>query len=73
MKVKCPNCDNIITINGLGRKPLNISLKNICESLISTKNIKDTARELHCSEGYVYNTLKVNGLKLKEVIAEVPC
>jgi hypothetical protein len=28
------------------------------------------AKELSCSEGYIFNVLKANGLKLKDVIKE---
>jgi len=33
MIVQCPKSGNSIVIKGIGRKPLNIPLKNVCESL----------------------------------------
>jgi hypothetical protein len=57
-------------VNGLGRKPLNIPLKNICEALQTHRSVVLAAQELNCSEGYIFNALKVNGLKLKDVVAD---
>jgi len=69
MKVQCPNCGETISVNGLGRKPLNIPLKNVCESLRTHRSVADAAQELSCSAGYVFKILKDNGLKLKDIIA----
>jgi hypothetical protein len=55
-------------VNGLGRKRLNIPLKNVCESLKVHRNVVAAANELGCSESYVFGVLKANGLKLKNVI-----
>ena len=55
-------------MNRLGRKPLNISLKNICEALQAHRNVVVAAQELNCSQGYIFNVLKANGLKLKDII-----
>ena len=71
MIVSCPHCGKSVVVNGLGRKPLNIPLKNVCESLRSHRNVKAAAEELNCSPGYIFNVLKANGLKLKDVIAKV--
>jgi len=68
MKVQCPNCGNSVVVKGIGRKPLNISLKNVCEALQTYRSVKDAAQELGCSQGYIYNALKANGLKLKDII-----
>lgn len=68
MKVQCPNCGNSVVVNGLGRKPLNIPLKNVCEALRVYHSVAAAAQELNCSQGYVFNTLKANGLKLKDVV-----
>jgi hypothetical protein len=64
----CPACGQKIKINGLGRKPLNIPLKNICEMLASCRDISTTAGKLGCSQGYIYNALKANRLKVKDII-----
>jgi len=68
MIVQCPNCGKPVMVNGLGRKPLNIPLKNVCEALQAHRNVVVAAQELNCSQGYIFNVLKANGLKLKDVI-----
>ena len=68
MIVECPYCGRKITVNGLGRKRLNIPLKNVCECLQVHRNVVMAAQELNCSQGYIFGVLKANGLKLKAVI-----
>ena len=68
MIVKCPHCGKEVAVNGLGRKPLNIPLKNVLESLQAHRNVTAAAKELGCSPSYLFGILKANGLKLKEVI-----
>ncbi len=70
MKIKCPSCGNAVVVNGLGRKRLNIPLKNVCESLQAYRSVLEAANELNCSQGYIFKALKDNGLKLKDVIAK---
>ena len=69
MIVCCPRCGERIVVSGLGRKRLNIPLKNICEALRAHRNVIAVAHELNCSQGYIFNALKANGLKLKDIIA----
>lgn len=68
MIIECPNCGKKVTVHGLGRKPLNIPLKNVCEALQTHLSVEAAAQELSCSQGYIFNALKTNGLKLKDVI-----
>ncbi len=68
MKVQCPHCGKSVVVNGLGRKRLNIPLKNVCESLQAYKKAAAAAKELNCSQAYIFGVLKANGLKLKDVI-----
>lgn len=68
MKVQCPNCGKVVVVNGLGRKPLNIPLKIVCEALYACQGIEEAAREVNCSQGYIFKVLKANGLKLRDVI-----
>ena len=68
MLINCPHCGEPVVVNGLGRRKLNIPLKNICEALCSYRNVAAAARELHCSEGYIFNALKAQGLKPADVI-----
>jgi len=55
-------------VNGLGRKRLNIPLKNICEMLQSERSMASAAEKLHCSQGYIFNMLKLQGLKPRDII-----
>lgn len=68
MKVQCQNCGNQVVVNGLGRKRLNIPLKIVYESLQAHHSVVEAAKELHCSEAYIFKALKDNGLKLKNII-----
>lgn len=68
MIVQCPHCGKLVLVNGLGRKPLNIPLKNVLESLQTHRDVASAARELECSPSYIFGILKANGLKLKEII-----
>ena len=68
MIVQCPNCGKSVVVNGFGRKPLNIPLKNVCDSLQAHRNVVTAANALGCSAAYIFGVLKANGIKLKEVI-----
>ena len=65
---KCPHCGKEVAVNGLGRKPLNIPLKNVLETLQSHRGVIAAAEELDCSPSYIFGILKANGLKLQDVI-----
>lgn len=68
MIVQCPHCGETIAVNGLGRPRLNIALKNICEALRLHRSVAEAAKELGCSEGYIFSALKANGLRLRDII-----
>jgi len=68
MIIQCPNCGEKIVVNGLGRKPLNIPLKNVYEALRAHGSVAAAANELHCSQGYIFKVLKANGLRLKDMV-----
>lgn len=68
MIVQCPHCGKSVAVNGLGRKPLNITLKNVCEALQVHRSVRASAQELNCSQGYIFGVLKANGLKFKDVV-----
>ncbi len=70
MIIQCPNCGHAVVVNGLGRKQLDIPLKIVCECLKKYGSVKAAAQELSCSETYIFNILKANGLRLKDVISE---
>jgi len=67
MIIQCPNCGEKVEVNGLGRKRLDIPLKNIYEALWAYSSEEEAANELGCSQGYIYNVLKANGLRLRDV------
>lgn len=64
MITQCPNCSEKIVINGLGRKPLNIPLKNVYDAIQAYGSVAMAANSLGCSRGYVYKVLKANRIKL---------
>ena len=68
MIINCPHCGQGVVVNGLGRKRLNIPLKNVSECLQVHRNVVVAASELGCSQAYIFGVLKANGLKLKDVI-----
>ena len=68
MIVQCPHCGKPVTVNGLGRPRLNISLKIVCDALQAYPNVKIAAQQLNCSQGYIFKVLKDNELKLKDII-----
>ena len=68
MIVQCSHCGKSVVVNGLGRRPLNIPLKNVCDALRAHGNVVAAARELGCSPAYISGVLKANGLKLKDVV-----
>jgi hypothetical protein len=66
--IPCPHCGKSVVVNGLGRKPLNIPLKNVCERLRRHCSVGAAAEELGCSKAYIFKVLKANGLKLRDVV-----
>ncbi len=68
MIVQCPHCGKPLSVNGLGRKRLDIPLKNVLESLQAYRDVTAAPRELGCSPSYIFGVLKKNGSKLNDVI-----
>ncbi len=69
--ITCPHCGAklpIAKMNRSGRKPLNIDVKNICDTLRECRDIALAAEKLGCSRGYIYQELKKHGTTPKEVI-----
>ena len=58
MKIQCPNCGHSVVVNGLGRKPLNIPLKIVCEALQAHSSIVAAAQELNCQPGIYIRCLE---------------
>ena len=54
-------------MNRVGRKKLNITVKNISDALREYLSVADAAKALNCSKGYIYQELKTKGLKPREL------
>ena len=70
--IMCPHCGKKVVLaktNRLGRKPLNIGVKNICDTLQDCGDIALTAEKLGCSRAYIYQELGKHGLKPRNVMA----
>lgn len=52
----------------IGRKPLNIPVKNICDALQACTNITAAASQLKCSRGYIHKELAKYGVIPGDVI-----
>ena len=68
MLARCPNCGETIVVNGIGRKPLNIAVNNVYDSLRLHRSVPAAANELGCSRAYIYKVLKADGLTAAFVI-----
>jgi molybdenum-dependent DNA-binding transcriptional regulator ModE len=66
--IRCPHCGETIEVSSSGRKPLNIPVIFICDVLRLHRSITAAARELGCSRGYIYKVLKINGLKVEDLV-----
>ncbi len=72
MIVQCTHSGKSVVVGGLGCRPLDISLKNVCETLQTCRSVAAAANELNCSQGYIFNALKSHGLKSRDVIEGKP-
>ena len=68
MKVACPNCGKTVVVCGLGRPRRNDAVVNIIDGLKRYRSVTSLAQEMRCSRGHIYDVLKANGLKLKDVV-----
>lgn len=69
--VTCPTCGTKVPIakmSRLGRKPLNIGVNNICDTLRVCCDIALAAEKLGCSRAYIYRELAKHGATPREVI-----
>ena len=67
----CPNCGvklPLTKISRFGRKPLNIGVKNICDTLKACRDIALAAEKLGCSRAYIYMELAKHGTTPREVM-----
>ncbi len=68
MKKTCPYCGGTVVVNGIGRKPLNIAVNNVCDALQLHHSVLTAAEKLGGSRGYIYKVLKTDGLTVQDVI-----
>ena len=68
MIIRCPNCGERVVLNGLGRRPLNLNVKNVCDALRDCHDIALAAERLGCSRGYIYKVLKKQGKSPRDFI-----
>ena len=67
MIVQCPHCGKTVDLGRVtGRKPLNITVKNVCDALQAHGTVASAARELGCSRGYIYKALQEPEMNLTE-------
>ena len=71
MIIQCPNCGEKVVVNGLGRKPLNIPLKNVYECLKKYRSVAATANELGCKSGIHFQGFESQRAKAKGCIQRV--
>lgn len=68
MIIRCPHCGESVVVNGFGRRPLDIAVTKVCDTLRLHHDVTRASNELGCSRAYIYKVLKANGLKLRDVI-----
>ena len=65
--MKCPHCSEMVPVKGIGRKPLNIPVIFVCDALQTHPTMAAAVRDLGCSRGYIYKTLKLVELTIQGV------
>lgn len=69
--ITCPACGEKIPIaNSAGRKPLNLDVKFIYDTLRTSRSITTAAKKLGCSRGYIYKVLKDHGKTLDDILGD---
>lgn len=68
MIIDCPKCHAKIAVNNLGRKRLDMPVENVYDALLKHKTVAAAARALGVSRPFIYEKLKANGLKPKDVV-----
>ncbi len=68
MIVQCPHCGGTVAVNGIGRKPFNMSVTKVCDALRLHRSVLAAANELGCSRAYIYKVLKAGGLTVQDFI-----
>ncbi|MFC2013807.1 hypothetical protein ACFLU8_02875 [Chloroflexota bacterium] len=67
--VNCPKCGEKISVKGTGgRKPKDLPVIFICDTLRACSSVAQAAEELGCSRGYIYKVLRKTGMMVNEVM-----
>ena len=69
MIIRCLGCGEWVVVDGLGRRPLNLNVKNVCDALRDYHDITLAAERLGCSRGYIYKVLKKQGKSPRDFIS----
>jgi len=65
MRIICPGCGKTISVSIGGRKPLSLSVKNVCDAVAGCSTVSQAAEKLGCSRGYIYRVLREHGMSPK--------
>ena len=66
MITQCPHCGKPVPVYGIGSRPLGVDVKIVCGALKWHPTIQAAALSLGCSRSYIYKSLKLVGLTIKE-------
>ncbi len=66
--VKCPQCGEKITVKGIGRPRLEIAVNKVYDALQRHHSLVTAAKELKCSQAYIYKILKNEGQTVRNVL-----
>jgi hypothetical protein len=54
----------------MGRKPFNVPVIEVCDTLKLCRTVSATAKKLNVSRAYIYKVLKLAGLTAKECLGD---
>ena len=71
MIIQCPDCGEKVVVNDLGRKPLDIPLKNVRECPKKYRRVPRVAQELECSHACIFQSPESQWAEAEGYILEV--
>lgn len=69
--IVCKHCGKIAARLVIGRKPTNLNVIKVCDTLRACRSIPLAAENLKCSRGLIYKILKNNGMTPAEVLRSI--
>jgi hypothetical protein len=66
MEIRCQRCGHLVLVGGIGRRRLNISVKNVTDTLRAWRSVSRAAEILNCSRGLVYLRLREGGFSVDD-------